>query len=460
MADLLTTERALKAPGHSEARAVGVLMMAGAGIVALSLVLPHPSGSDTAALIAIAAAMAVTGLVCCLAAARVPLPLTHALLVATAALTGLLVYEAAVAAGQFGSIWVWGTLVAAYFFPRKVAAVHVGWILFVYAVALAVVPSTAGYSPVTRWLFTAVSLTVVALFISVIAARRAQADRRARRFFDLSQDMLCTLDAEGRFVEANDAWYQFLGYRPADLVGRRLIDLTHPDDREHALAEAVAVFNGEPSVGLEARVRAKDGRLHWLRSSAALAAEEEMLYARATDITELKRVEAEREKLLGQVEEMARRDALTGLPNRRALNEQLPREMARARRAGSDLCVAIVDVDRFKAYNDSKGHLAGDEMLRECAIAWDSALRGEDLLVRFGGEEFLAVLPNCSLEQADEIVERLRAATPGEQTCSAGLALWDRAESVEELLARADSALYMAKAGGRDLLVHAPLVQS
>lgn len=460
MTELLGSARALKAPGHSEARAVGVLLMAGAGIVALSLALPHPSGSDTAALIAIAAAMAVVGLCCRLGAAHVPLPLTHALLAAATALAGLLIYEAAVAAGQFGSIWVWATLIAAYYFPRKVAVAHLAWILVVYAVALAVVPSTAGYSPVTRWLFTAVSLTIVMLFVSVIAASRARADRRARRFFDLSQDMLCTLDVEGRIVETNDAWTRFLGYTPTELQGRRLLDLTHPDDHHHAVAEAVAVFKGEPSVGLEARVWAKDGTVHWLRSSSALAPDEVMLYARATDITELKLVEAEREKLLGQVEEMARRDALTGLPNRRALNEQMPREMARARRAGSDLCVAIVDIDHFKAYNDCNGHLAGDEMLRECAIAWDSALRGEDLLVRFGGEEFLAVLPDCSLEQADEIVERLRAVTPGEQTCSAGLALWDREESVEALLARADSALYMAKAGGRDLLVHAPLAQS
>jgi diguanylate cyclase (GGDEF)-like protein/PAS domain S-box-containing protein len=460
MAKLLSSERALKSPGHSEARAVGVLLMAGAGIVALSLILPHPSGSDTVALIAVAAVMAVVGLGCRLGAAFVPLPVTHVLLAGAAALTGLLIYEAAVAAGQFGSIWVWAILIAAYFFPRKVAVAHLAWILVVYAVALAVVPSTAGYSPVTRWLFTAVSLTVVMLFVSVISASRARAARRARRFFDLSQDMLCTLDASGRIVEANEAWKRHLGYTPGELQGRRLLDLTHPEDHETAIAEAAAVFKGEPSEGLEARVWAKDGRVHWLRSTSALAPDEDMLYARATDITELKRVEAEREELLGTVEEMARRDALTGLPNRRALNEQIPREMARARRAESDLCVAIVDIDHFKTYNDGHGHLAGDEMLRECAIAWDSAVRGEDLLVRFGGEEFLVVLPDCAPEQAEEIVERLRAATPGEQTCSAGLALWDREESVEELLARADSALYMAKAGGRDLLVQAPLVQS
>ena len=106
---------------------------------------------------------------------------------------------------------------------------------------------------------------------------------------------------------------------------------------------------------------------------------------------------------------MARHDALTGLPNRRALEEQLPQEMARARRSRSPLSVAILDIDHFKAYNDTHGHLAGDEVLRACATAWDSALRGEDTIVRFGGEEFLVLLPDTEPEQAAEIVERLRA---------------------------------------------------
>ena len=143
---------------------------------------------------------------------------------------------------------------------------------------------------------------------------------------------------------------------------------------------------------------------------------------------------------------MARHDSLTGLPNRRALEEQLPRAMARARRSRSPLCVAILDIDHFKDYNDTHGHLAGDEVLRACAEAWDSALRGEDTIVRFGGEEFLVLLPDTAPEQAAEIVERLRATTPMGQTCSAGLACWDFAESIDDLLGRADEALYLAKA--------------
>ena len=129
--------------------------------------------------------------------------------------------------------------------------------------------------------------------------------------------------------------------------------------------------------------------------------------------------------------------------------------MARARRSLSSLSVAILDIDHFKNYNDTHGHLAGDEVLRACAKAWDSALRAEDTIVRFGGEEFLVMLPDTDPEQAAEIVERLRAATPMGQTCSAGLACWDCNESIDDLLRRADEALYLAKAGGRDQMAQA-----
>src|SRR5206468_3365716 len=117
-------------------------------------------------------------------AARLPLALTHVLLALSAALTASLIVESSIAVGQYGTIFVWAVLVAAYYFPRPVAFGHLGWLLACYALSLALVESTSGYSPITRWLFTAVSLTVVLLFTSVIVARRERADDRARRFFD------------------------------------------------------------------------------------------------------------------------------------------------------------------------------------------------------------------------------------------------------------------------------------
>ncbi|MDX6626001.1 MAG: hypothetical protein QOE56_990 [Solirubrobacterales bacterium] len=455
MANPASTQEAIRSPGRSEARATGTLLMAGAGLVALSLVLPHPSGGDTRALIITAGAMFLAGSLCRGLWREIPLAASHVILAATIAATGVLIIESGIAAGQYGTIFVWGILIASYFFPRRVAAAYLVWLLAVYAISLAVVENTAGYSPLTRWLFSAVSLTVVMLFTSYIVARRERADARARRFFDLSQDMLCTLDTSGRCVEANDAWEWTLGYGPEEMRGKRLLDMTHPDDRERATEEALRVFGGHESTGLETRVRAKDGSWHWIHSRSALAADEGLIYARSTDVTDTKVLEAEREELLVEVASQARSDALTGLPNRRALDDMLPREMARARRAESPLCLAIIDLDHFKAFNDSHGHLAGDAFLRECAIAWDSELRGEDMLVRFGGEEFLVVLPGCEIEVAEEIVERLRLATPRQRTCSAGLAVWDLTEPSESLIKRADTALYEAKSDGRDRLVAA-----
>ena len=431
-----------------------MLLVGGSVFVGVSLVLPHPPGGDNTALAATAAAMALAGLLCFALAARIPVASVHLIIAATVAVTGLLIVEAGVAVGQYGSIFVWATLICAYYFPRRVAAVHLAWLLAVYAGALALVESTAGYSPVTRWLFTAISLSVVMMLISVIVSKRARADLRARRFFELSQDMLSTMDTEGRCVEANDAWRRTLGYAPSELEGRRLLELTHPEDHGLALDRAREMFvTGAESVDLDTRVRAKDGTWHWLRTSSTFAADEGLVYSRSTDVTERRRLASEREELLAKVEGMARHDALTGLPNRRLLDEQVPRELARARRAGRPLCLAIVDIDRFKAFNDSHGHLAGDELLRECAIAWDSALRGSDTLVRYGGEEFLVLLPETSQAEAAAVVERLRAATPRGQTCSAGIAVWDGVADVDGLISAADAALYRAKDGGRDQLV-------
>jgi diguanylate cyclase (GGDEF)-like protein len=163
----------------------------------------------------------------------------------------------------------------------------------------------------------------------------------------------------------------------------------------------------------------------------------------------------ERADLLARLETSARTDDLTGLFNRRAWEEQLPREMARARRAAHPLCVAMLDLDLFKAYNDERGHQAGDRLLKQSTAAWGSELRASDILARYGGEEFTVALPGCTLADAKTIVERLRAAMPAGQTVSAGVACWNGRESAEELVGRADAALYEAKRTGRDRLVTA-----
>jgi diguanylate cyclase (GGDEF)-like protein len=153
------------------------------------------------------------------------------------------------------------------------------------------------------------------------------------------------------------------------------------------------------------------------------------------------------------LEELSDTDDLTGLPNRRYWRRHLPLALAQAARSGEPLCVALIDLDHFKAYNDARGHLAGDWLLHTAATTWRAQLRQQDLLARYGGEEFLAILPGCDAEGGRVLLERLREHTPDGQRCSAGIAVTRGDEDVEALLHRADRALYGAKASGRNRVI-------
>jgi diguanylate cyclase (GGDEF)-like protein len=156
----------------------------------------------------------------------------------------------------------------------------------------------------------------------------------------------------------------------------------------------------------------------------------------------------------------SRRDALTGLPNRRAFDEELAREVARSARTGAPLGLVVLDVDRFKAVNDGHGHPAGDAVLREVAARAGAAVRQGDLAARIGGEEFALLLPGADLPGAAELAERVRAAvaaapvSAGDRTIavtvSLGCAVLAPGEPPEALLGRADARLYEAKRSGRD----------
>jgi diguanylate cyclase len=168
---------------------------------------------------------------------------------------------------------------------------------------------------------------------------------------------------------------------------------------------------------------------------------------------------------LERVEQLALHDELTGLPNRRHINEWLAREAARSGRRHQPLAVALLDLDHFKWVNDTLGHVAGDEVLRLLAAQASRTLRRGDMLARWGGEEFLLALPDTSVTAAQRAIERLRAqlardstwvgGPAGRVTFSAGLAVLQPGESLDDVLRRADDALYEAKRSGRDRLVTA-----
>lgn len=155
---------------------------------------------------------------------------------------------------------------------------------------------------------------------------------------------------------------------------------------------------------------------------------------------------------------LARTDPLTGIPNRRAFVDELERTLALSRRSGQPVSVALVDLDHFKECNDSRGHAAGDALLREHAATWQPYLRDTDIMARFGGDEFALLLPGCDDVEAQATVERLCRLKVGGRTCSVGLASWDGHEDLDALLSRADAALYEAKRSGRARTLLAPAI--
>jgi diguanylate cyclase (GGDEF)-like protein len=176
-----------------------------------------------------------------------------------------------------------------------------------------------------------------------------------------------------------------------------------------------------------------------------------------------KRQKRELRELMEQLRTIATHDELTGLPNRRHIQEWMAHEIARTQRQKSSLCLAIIDLDRFKRINDTFGHAAGDEALRVFAREASTGLRAGDVLARWGGEEFLLVMPDTPIVEAQAALERVRAhiARPESwnecpQYCvtfSAGVTTLTDPQTLEQALQWADFALYEAKGRGRDRIV-------
>jgi diguanylate cyclase (GGDEF)-like protein/PAS domain S-box-containing protein len=258
---------------------------------------------------------------------------------------------------------------------------------------------------------------------------------------------------DGGLIRVNAAYAKILGYRPEELVGKNLQEITHPDDwTDTSTHMAAAVAGDVEAYTMEKRYVRADGHMVWASVGASCvrdrAGEPLYLIAQIEDITE-------RHALRDKLAYAAVHDQLTGLPNRTMFMDRLERLIVRAERRGRHVALMFLDLDRFKLINDGLGHDAGDRLLQRVALRLQASLRADDLLARFGGDEFTLLCEVASEEEAVEIARRLGAVMDRPLTeanreqfisLSVGIAL-SSAETTHPtaLLRNADVAMYRAK---------------
>ncbi len=238
------------------------------------------------------------------------------------------------------------------------------------------------------------------------------------------------------------------GYAVLLVVGAIALGL-EADDRE--LVGAIAILAGCCFIPMLV-VGAPAYPVHW--GNAAL-----LLTVGASMLVTLRTVTREAQALTSRLSQEAVIDDLTGLFNRRGWRQMAPHELARSDRTGTPTALLTLDLDDLKRINDCRGHREGDRVLHETAARMRSTLRAGDVIARLGGDEFVALLTDSTLAGTLTAIERLRAATPADASFSAGVAIWDRAEPLQDLLERSDEALYAAKAAGGGRTEVAPLTQ-
>ncbi len=258
--------------------------------------------------------------------------------------------------------------------------------------------------------------------------------------------------------------HRVTGYEPNELVGDSALPwqkLLHPDDFSQIATEITLATTHRKSFQVVYRVFTKDGAERWLMEEGRVvsAPDEEgvCLEGFISDVTVLKQTEMSLREANQTIGRLIREDPLTGLANRRALEENMVRSMSFSRRWQHPLSIVMADIDYFKTVNDRFGHLTGDQVLVCFSQLLKSSSRVEDIVARFGGEEFILLLQNTGLERATQLAERLRIDTqeailpiPTHITASFGVTLMLDEDTPESLMTRADRALYEAKESGRN----------
>jgi len=309
------------------------------------------------------------------------------------------------------------------------------------------------------------SACMMAFPVAVVLTDRALLVRNLRErellyrtLADHSSDLVMRIAANGWHLYISPSAKDMLGWDPGELARPRL-DLLHPDDAANVTREMKTLYATGISSTITYRALRKDGHYIWIEAqlqrvlNAERDGEPEIIYS-GRDVT--RRVEVERE-----LAQLARYDGLTGLANRFHFNEHVEAVLARHRRSTRPLALLYLDIDFFKRINDSLGHAAGDEVLREFAQRLKGCLRITDFAARLGGDEFVVLVEDADAADVPELIARKVIAAMqspivfGDKelhiTTSVGIAFCCRVTaSKDELLHAADQVLYVAKVAGRN----------
>lgn len=300
----------------------------------------------------------------------------------------------------------------------------------------------------------------------------AASDARFRAFLDASPVSAFIKDDETRMIYCNRALADRFGATPQDWIGKTDLETWPPEIAEEFQRSDRQALEANREIHFEDRTRGLDGRMviwdvHKYPFSDAEG--RRSIACMALDVTraweaqqEVQRIQQELQAANERLQTLSLTDALTGLMNRRALEDCLDNECARSLRSGAPLSLFMLDIDEFKGFNDRFGHVCGDEVLREIAVLMQRWTRRGDLVARYGGEEFLVILPATDETAAVGIAERLRQAIAEADwkhrriTVSIGVATWDQHMPGTEFIHEVDQALYAAKRGGKNKVCRAP----
>jgi diguanylate cyclase (GGDEF)-like protein/PAS domain S-box-containing protein len=291
---------------------------------------------------------------------------------------------------------------------------------------------------------------------------------RYRRLFEAAQDGILILDAEtGAITDVNPFLIKMLGYSREEFVEKKLWEVGAFKDVEASQEAFESLQKNEYIRYEDLPLRAKNGRLIDVEfvSNVYLVGGEKVIQCNIRDITERKRAQDALLKSQALLREQSVRDHLTGLFNRRYMEETLERELLRAARKQLSLGLIMLDLDNLKQFNDTWGHAAGDEILTGLGNLLLRQVRGEDIACRYGGDEFLLILPDASRdvtrERAILICEHARqfhlqfdGQSLAAVTLSLGVAVYPEHGATSTAILRAvDAALYRAKREGRSRVV-------